>query len=152
MPCQLTDAATPTLKISLLATVMASRTRSATGPVSRSSRARSIAMATSAALPPRLPANPIDDHEETAVGVDMEAVLVDLPLQTWIGVAGRSLADGPDGHAQFLTRSVIPDVTGHQPNERGEQHEPRTTEERPSALHLEFQKDGVGEADAGAIG
>ena len=83
--------------ISLFAIAIASRRRIATGPVSRSRRALSIAQRGVGRLAAgRLSADAVDDHEEAARGVDVEPILVDLALQSRIGVAGR-----PDGADRF---------------------------------------------------
>ncbi len=44
----------------------------------------------------RLSADPVDDHEEPAPGVDVVSIFVDLALQSRIGVAGC-----PDGADRF---------------------------------------------------
>ncbi len=45
-----------------------------------------------------LPADAVDDHEEAAREVDVEPVLVDLALQSRVGVAGRSQRRDRHGH------------------------------------------------------
>ena len=54
----------------------------------------------------RLPADPVDDHEEPAREVNVEPILVDLALQPRIGLAGRS--HGRDRHGHFPRRPFGP--------------------------------------------
>ena len=72
----------------MFAPAMASRSRDGIEPFSRSSRARRADRRVGGLAAGGLTADAVDDDEQAACGVDVEAVLVDLAAQAGIGVAG----------------------------------------------------------------
>ncbi len=120
--------------ISLLATVIASRTRSATVPVSRSRRARSMPHRDVRGLAAgRLPAHTVDDDEQAAGDVDVEPILVDLALQAGMRVAGRShRADGLHDALTVAARreTLHPDERRDEADEQRQHQESRPEKPR----------------------
>ena len=75
--------------ISLLATAIASRTRSADRPgLALEPLAQHAQGDVGSLAAGRLPANAVDDDEQPARLVDVEAILVDLTLKAGVGGAG----------------------------------------------------------------
>ena len=141
--------------ISLLATAIASRTRSATGPVSRSSRSRSMHSATSAALPPAAcpPTPSMTMNRPRASSTWKRSSLTSRWRPASVAPAAAIVSSvgicREFSSARVLNSHTCPADHG---DERGEEHVARDEQERHCASpRSELEIDRFGEADARLI-
>ena len=118
--------------ISLLATAIASRTRSADRPgLALEPLAQHAQGDVGGLAAGRLPANAVDDDEQAARLVNVEAILVDLTLEARIGVAGGRDRGERRHRSRVQLRPVLNSHIwpGHDGDERDQEHVARQQEQ-----------------------